>query len=281
MCAMTSAHTQSDTTTNQPTSVSQPGIEVNTVSRPHLPVEPASSPDDDPTGVRALLSSLPEPDPMPAYLVERINASLNAEQSQRAASFNAGLVTPLVATSRRRPGRVLFAMAGAAAVVLVAVVGTNLFGINQQGASTTSAASIASAPHGASSPAPQGAYDKAAPDAASTPAVIQIRVSATQYTKADFTAQARTLSSAVFGASAPKAAEPLAAGRMDTEAGLSDCLRAVGVTAKTVRADLAFYEGAPAVIIVATTKDGPIAYAVARQCSLAGAAVLHPATPLP
>jgi hypothetical protein len=255
---------------------------VNTVSKPHLPVEPASSPDDDPTGVRALLSGLPEPDPMPAYLVERINASLNAERSQRAASFTGGLVTPLVATSRRRPGRVLFAIAGAAAVVLVAVVGTNLFRINQQAASPTSAAAIASADHGASSPAPPGAYAKAAPDAASTPALIQIRVSGTRYTKANFANQARTLSSVVFGTSAPKAAESLAAGRMDTEAGLSDCLRAVGVIdAKMVRADLAFYEGAPAVIIVATTNDGPMAYAVGRECSLAGAAVLHPATPLP
>jgi hypothetical protein len=255
---------------------------VNTVSRPHLPVEPASSPDDDPTGVRALLSGLPEPDPMPAYLVERINASLSAEQSQRAASFSGGLVTPLVATSRRRPGRMLFAMAGAAAVVLVAVVGTNLFRINQQAASTTSSAAIASAEHGAGSPAPPGAYDKAARDAASAPALIQIRVSATRYTKADFTTQARTLSSAAFGTSAPKAAEPLAAGRMDTEAGLSDCLRAVGVTDATmVRADLAFYEGVPAVIIVATTKAGPMAYAVGRGCSPAAAAVLHPGTRLP
>jgi hypothetical protein len=73
------------------------------MSRPHIPVEP---PDDDPTGVRALLSGLPEPAPMPGYLVERINASLNAAQSQRAASFSGERVTPLVATSRRRPGRV-------------------------------------------------------------------------------------------------------------------------------------------------------------------------------
>ena len=40
-------------------------------------------PEDDPTGVRALLSSLPEPGPMPEHLVERISASLAAEQANR------------------------------------------------------------------------------------------------------------------------------------------------------------------------------------------------------
>src|SRR5665647_209290 len=48
-------------------------IEVSTLIAPRKPV--GSSPDDDQTGVRALLSALPEPDPMPAYLVERISAS--------------------------------------------------------------------------------------------------------------------------------------------------------------------------------------------------------------
>ena len=41
-------------------------------------------PDDDPTGMRALLSSLPEPGPMPADLVARITASIAAEQQHRA-----------------------------------------------------------------------------------------------------------------------------------------------------------------------------------------------------
>ena len=38
------------------------------MSTPRSPFEAASSPEEDPTGVRALLSGLPEPDPMPAYL---------------------------------------------------------------------------------------------------------------------------------------------------------------------------------------------------------------------
>ena len=250
------------------------------MSRPHIPVEPAASPDDDPTGVRALLSGLPDPEPMPVYLVERITASLNAAQSQRA-SFSSERVTPLVASSRRRPGRVLFAIAGAAAVVLVAVVGTGLFKNNQTAGSTTSAAAIPSGHQRVVAP-PSAASDKAAPNVAGIPALIQIRASDTRYTNADFATQARTLGSATFGASQPKAFGSLGAGGLVTAAGLTECLRAVGVVdATTVRADLAFYEGEPAVIFVVTTSDAPMAYAVGRGCSRAGAAVLHPATPLP
>ena len=252
------------------------------MSRPHIPVEPPASPDDDPTGVRALLSGLPEPAPMPGYLVERINASLNAAQSQRAASFSGERVTPLVATSRRRPGRVLFAIAGAAAVVLVAVVGTGLFKSNQTGGSTTSAASIASGHQGANSAPPPAASDKSAPEAAAVPALIQIRASETRYTKADFATQARSLGTAVFSPGQPKAVGSLGIRQTDTQLGLTECLSGLGVvSAKIVHADLAFYEGVPAMIIVATTNDVPMAYAVGRDCSKANPDLLHPATPLP
>lgn len=39
------------------------------------------SPDEDPTGVQQLLATLPDPGPMPADLIERITASLAAEQA--------------------------------------------------------------------------------------------------------------------------------------------------------------------------------------------------------
>lgn len=50
---------------------------------PHNPLGRSSSPDDDPTGVRALLSSLPDPGPMPPELVQRITASLAEEERAR------------------------------------------------------------------------------------------------------------------------------------------------------------------------------------------------------
>lgn len=102
-----------------------------------------SSPDDDPTGVRALLSSLPEPGPMPPELIARITASLAHEQEVRtrsaatssAAGAGSGAAAPGVGglgtaqpvdelAARRRPrwSRQLIPLGGAAAAV--AIIGT-------------------------------------------------------------------------------------------------------------------------------------------------------------
>jgi hypothetical protein len=255
---------------------------VSTVITHHRPV--ASSPDDDPTGVRALLSALPEPGPMPDYLVGRINASLAAEQAQRAASPSGASVTPLLAAKGHRPGRLLFAMAGAAAAVaLVAVVGGNLFKTNPSPAmSDSAAAAITSAPRQARGEALADAGGKASNGIASTPPLIQIRLSETRYTEASFMAQARVLHSAAAEPIGPMATAAPGIGAVGTALGLTDCLSAVGAGgAQMVRADLAFYDGVPAVIIVADTNGTPMAYVVGRECSRTNAAVLRPATPLP
>ena len=245
------------------------------------------SPDDDPTGVRDLLSALPQPAPMPAYLVERINASLAAEQAQRAAAPSTTSVSPLL-SPRRRARRVALAVAGAAAAVaLFAAVGSNLF---QPGRSTT-VSGVASAPIPSPAPAAGGkalsdgghqATRQESSGPAATPALVQIRVSPTRYTQSGFVAQARDLHGAAMDPGVPPAAYSAQSGPAATTPGLIDCLNAIGAgRAQMVQADLAFYEGRPAVIIVATTNGARTAYAVGRQCSHADAAVLRPATPLP
>jgi len=260
-------------------------IEVSTLIAPRKPV--GSSPDDDQTGVRALLSGLPEPDPMPAYLIERISASLAAEQAQRTVLASGASVTPLLATTRRR-GRLLFSIAGAAAaVVLVGVLGTNLVGDNQS-RDTTSAASSGrdSAARESSGQTPTSSDDKAVSGNTLTPASalasIQIRVSSVRYTQATFVAQARNLRDVTFDSLQRIGAASSAVGPMGTTSGLVDCLSAIGADgAQMVQADLAFYEGQPAVIIVATTDGIPSAYAVGRGCSRADASLLHQGTVLP
>jgi hypothetical protein len=259
------------------------------VVKPHKPVVPGASPDDDPTGVRALLSALPEPDPMPQYLVERINASLAAEQAQRADRAPGAVVTPLHATSRRRPRRLLFAIAGAAAAVaLVAVVGNTMFTSSQPAAISSSAAiastsSDDSANSRAAKPAgPQSADDKAVLGRAKTLPLVQMRLSHTRYTQAGFVTQTRILHGVILAPVLPKALESSGLGPTGTARGLTDCLSVIGAAeAQVVQVDVALYEGQPAVIIVATTNGLPVAYAVGRQCSRDGAAVLHAATPLP
>ena len=300
--------------------VSRFSIEVSTVTKPPTPLVPAPSPDEDPTGVRALLSSLPAPDPMPEHLVKRINASLAAEHAQRAAGAEDASVSPLLATRRGRRGRFVFAMAGAAAAVgLVTVVGNGLVdtdstetsagpvtatstsnpkdaaGAEAQGskplapsapplvggAEQSSGKDLAAAAPGAV-PAPSAAKSsKPAAGIASGGAVVTIRQSGTRYTKPDFVMQAKTLGQPprVFATREARALSIV--GPVGTPSGLLACLSALGAgAAQLVWADVAMYEGQPAVIIVAATKGVSIAYVVGPQCSKTTPEVLRPATRL-
>jgi hypothetical protein len=220
---------------------------------------------------------------MPAHLVERINASLAAEQAQRAAKTSGTSVTALLARRRRRPARLMFAIAGAAAaVVLVALVSNNMLAVHQSTATSGSAA-VASASNGSQAAGggqpPAAAKAPAVAGGGTTPSLIQISQSGIRYTKAGFAAQAQTLRRIPF--------EPIAGaspniGPAGTAVGLTKCLSAIGAAeAQVVRADIGFYQGQPAVIIVATTNGVATAYAVGRQCSQTDPAVLRPATPLP
>jgi hypothetical protein len=224
---------------------------------------------------------------MPTHLVERINASLAAEQAQRATSMPGASATPLLATARRRRSRLVFAVAGAAAAVAaVAVVGTTMF-TARQSTTISSGAAIArsAATEKDSGGVPQSAAKEApklAAGAATTPTVIHIALSRTRYTQAGFVVQAQTLSGSAAAARPQAEQKSAALGPIGTVLGLKECLDAIGAGgAQVVRADVAFYEGRAAVIIVATTNGRPVAYAVGRQCSGTDAALLRPATPLP
>jgi hypothetical protein len=254
---------------------------VNTLITPRKPA--GSSPDDDDqTGVRALLSGLPEPDPMPAYLVERIGASLAAEQAQREHASGTSVV-PMLAARRRRPGRVLFAAAGAAAAVVLAAVVGNSMQPNNQSITASDTLQSAESPQSreAYGAAPPGADDKASGGGAAPTSSIQVRSSEVRYTESGFVTQARSLGDTAVAAAKPTTAHSLSDARISTAGGLTECLGAIGAGgAQQVVADLATYEGQPAVIIVATTDGIPTAYAVGRDCSRSHAALLRPATPL-
>lgn len=238
---------------------------------------------------------------MPDHLVERINASLAAEQVQRASTRSSAAATPLLARGRLRRARLrLMLGSAAAAIAIVAVVGTSFFTARQTSTSSTTAsvanpaeagASAAQAPPKAaskaqgqdlSSPTTPGALNTLSPRAASAgPPLIQISLSGTRYTPAGFVAQAETLLRSAPGPIQPQLAQPTAPGLAGTASGLKECLNALGAGgADVVRADVATYQGEPALIIVATTDGASLAYAVGPQCSRADPAVLRPATPL-
>jgi hypothetical protein len=282
---------------------------VSTVIKPRTPAGSEPSRDEDPTGVRALLSSLPEPDPMPGHVVDRINASLAAEQAERATKTSETSVTPLLSRVRRRPARVLFATAGAAAAaVLIAALGSTLTSLQPQSDTSATAARPAApraaAPSvadptsgsaqglertGGTAPAAGDPAAAAGPAPANTDAQVQLRQSEVDYTRASFVTQARNLAQAEQFALAdripPKAAASEGAKVAEgagTAAGLPGCLRAIGADrAQVVQADVSTYEGKPAVVIVATTNGRTVAYAVEPRCGPAGAFLLHPAITVP
>jgi hypothetical protein len=245
------------------------------------------SPEDDPTGVRALLASLPEPEPMPAYLVERISASLAAEQANRGPVSAGATVVPL---ARRRPLRTMaLGLAGvAAAAVVVGVVGTSVLHRPDQ-SSSGAAASMSTATRGTSSaPAPSsapaqgtGTQGAGAEGLAATPP-MHIQMSSTRYTRGSFAAQAGAL--AASGPAQP--VQPLTGespgiGPIATPTGLASCLRALGVgRVDDVTADLASYEGTPAAVIVTVSGSTRTAYAVKRSCSTGNQSLLHPGVPV-
>ena len=247
------------------------------------PPAPRETPDEaDPTGVRALLSGLSDPGPMPPDLVERIRASIAAEQSVR---HHSETVIPL-ARRRRRWQRAGLAAAAVAAVAVAVPALISTWG--PSGAHTASsfsggesaADSAAGGAAGLTPPVGTHTSPLAAPDHASKPlGDLRLQASGTAYSGTDLATQARPLTDTTKAAKVPDTS--LAAAGV-TASRLRDCLTGLGVeTWAPVTGDLATFEGRPAVIAVVSSDTGQVVYAVAPSCDathplrLAGPIPLH------
>lgn len=114
----------------------------------------------DPTGIRDLLRSLPEPGPMPDELVRRIETRLAVELAHRqpapygehAEAPHGGRVVDLSSErTRRRPGRPVLILGAAAAGLLVATLAmSDLLGSGVVGGADTAAYAPASGSEGGS-----------------------------------------------------------------------------------------------------------------------------------
>lgn len=159
--------------------------------------DPRTPEDDlDPTGVRALLANLPDPGPMPDELVQRISQSLELEQERRVSAANSsgpgdpahgtesdadtsstigGNVVSLTSERRRRrPGRTVLWLGGAAAVAMVATVSVNQLIGEDTPADTGVAAHVPSASDSAEEGAEAGAADQeSAEEDAGAPGAVQ------------------------------------------------------------------------------------------------------------
>ena len=251
-------------------------------TRPSPPGQP--DPDDDPTGVRALLASLPDPGPMPADLVSRITASIAAEHAA------ARTVLPL-----RRPRRPLWRTGGiaAAAAVVLGLGGASLLGSTSPGdlgalfggGADSGAAGAATAARDSLGERAQGGGGseswpgRSAGSAGNGP--VSVHHSATAYTSRHFAGQAARLLLSPGEPLLPTGPESPAIGPIGTEAGLRSCLSALGADPLAdVTADLGTFDGTPAAVLVITTGSASTAYAVRRTCTTGRPAVLAGPTTL-
>ncbi|MGL5849930.1 MAG: hypothetical protein ACRCZD_04015 [Phycicoccus sp.] len=257
----------------------------------------------DPTGIRELLSRLPEPGPMPPDLVARISAALADESGGIArlrpdsttASSNLGTTTPrsdrtgpdddstaVLVPSRRPRWQVLGAAAAVLAVIGLGglVVSTMPGGIEaSMGMSEDSAGSTG---RGGQLVPPSEAGERADAGVAD----VQVVTTGTAYSTVDLADQARV----VAGLSAERpAARPVpgsveggASGAVATPDGALTCAQALGPeTWVTVVVDIATVDGRPAAVLVLTDGTGrTVAYAVARSCTTGAPAVVRGPLPL-
>lgn len=265
----------------------------------------------DPTGMRALLGSLPDPGPMPEHLVARITAALEQESrgglgavgTGRADTGTAGWAPPpapehLAAATPASPGadgsvvplrrrRTWVLGAAAAAVVALGVGGVVVDRLSSGGLQ----ASVGIARSGDDAGAAESAAGGAADGAAESPALVAedgalgvvVVATGTDYSAATLWSRAAELPRSVGGEAPTVVRGDLAALPLAGPAAARSCASGLGVDpAETVTVDLATFEGRDTAVVVATTADGTSrAWVVERGCTAAAPGIVDGPMVLP
>lgn len=245
------------------------------MSRPDPPETPGrQDPDvdrvDDPTGVHDLLSSLPEPGPMPDDLVDRINASLRLEAGRRGDN-DERVSYALFAGRNRSAGRSTWLRVAAVAAVALVLGGGLLAGtgavtpnvLGMVGGSGVRSATPASrtADAGDSATGGLGAQALAGPQT--------FHQSGVRYTAGALREQARRLVDAPPVPLRDLAAESPHLGPIATPTGLATCLAALDLPRDAqATVDLATYDNKPVAVVVTRHGDHAEVRVVARSCTV-------------
>ncbi|MGL5930754.1 MAG: hypothetical protein ACRCY8_17630 [Dermatophilaceae bacterium] len=260
----------------------------------------------DPTGIRDILSRLPEPGPMPHDLVARISAALADEADGRGDLLQGGVgsssdLGPIAHRSTTRsnlggpddaagvlvlPRRPRWPVLGAAAAV-VAVVGLGGLAVSTMRGGIEASMGMGETRAGSTGSgqelAPPGTADER-PDTGATE--VHLVATGTAYTSADLAVQARGITALSAGRpddrTVPESADEDAADGVATPHGALTCARALGSQPwVTVVVDIATVDGKPAAVLVLTDSAGrTVTYAVARSCTTGAPDVVHGPLPL-
>lgn len=267
------------------------------MSHPHDDTAPV---EHDPTGMRALLSSLPDPGPMPDDLVARISAALEAE-AQRGDGIDelwamrggdstasgadgpggdpaagSGQVVPL----RRR---VRMRHLGVAAAV-VGVLGLGGYLVQElPGGGVASMSSFGAADSGAGADSSAGSRAQSAPEVA--PAAgsgeVVVVMSGVDHESSRLEVTARQLDDGTLDPIADLSAESPSLGPIATPVGARTCADALGIPSDAgILVDLSEVDGVSAAVLVVHADTGRSAWAVDRSCTTGNTGLIRGPVPL-
>ena len=258
----------------------------------------------DPTGMRALLASLPEPEPMPDDLVARISAAL-AVEAQRGNGIEQ--MWNLHDDGASRPGGPAGAEAGGAdgtderapvvplrrrlglrhlavAAAVVGVLGVGGFLVKSlpgdvMAAFGVSGASSASARGSEVAAAGSDARALVAPEAGSGEVVVVM--SGVDHTSAALAVTARELDDGTLDPIADLSAESPTLGPIATPIGARSCATALGIPADAgILVDIGEVDGVSAAVLVVHDAAGRSAWAVDRSCTTGNTGLIRGPVPL-
>lgn len=276
----------------------------NSAARGHVPEDLVSHPHDDttpvehdPTGMRALLASLPEPGPMPADLVARISAALAAEARRRHGIDELGsLETGRVAAEstsqhdgpdvggqvvplRRRLG---LRQLGVAATV-VGVLGLGAFLVTSVPGDVTASfgtsAGSSDSREADTAVRAQGHAALVAPAAGSGEIVIVM--SGVDHTSTRLDVTARELDDGTLDAIADRSAASPSLGPLATAVGARSCATALGIPADAgILVDISEVDGRSGAVLVVHSGQGRTAWAVDHSCTKGHTGLIRGPVPL-
>jgi hypothetical protein len=257
----------------------------------------------DPTGMRALLASLPEPGPMPVDLVARISAALAAEEQRgdgieqlwhldddhvdaaadagpRADDADAGGGGGQVVPLRRRVG--LRHLAVAAAVVGVLGLGGFLVksvpGDVMASFGTTSGSADSGA---AAEDSATGAKAQALVAPAAGSGEVVVVMSGVDHTSDRLAVTARELDDGTLDPIADLTAESPSLGPIATPIGARTCATALGIPVDAgILVDVSEVDGVSAAVLVVHSGQGRSAWAVDRSCTTGNTGLIRGPVPL-